>query len=384
KPAADDSTVLSLVAHFGEHVKFATEEPVAAAEEVESAASKTQEQQGHIENTFAAIEAAADKVLDYRKKKGRYVSIIVVTDEAGDDRSKVDQALAKLTPYGIPVHVIGPSAVFGEMEGSHRMAEGTPPAGEVWVVQGPDTHDPDWIKLDSARGGGMDTHLDTGVGTYQLARLCKETDGQFHALSHGMSSDLKGYEPNYISEKAYAEEVEKNKAKRALLDAAKLPRAAVASSMQMSFLSEDDVKRNRALESAQKPVAKVMPGIDAFYNALKPGENDLPKLAGTNDKRWRAAYKLALGRAGAVKVRHQGYIEMTAQMKSGKKFEDEKHNTWVLETTEAPMGISALDKMAAKSRQYLKEVAEEFPNTPWARAAEAELAAPMSYKWIEK
>ncbi|HEX3869225.1 MAG TPA: hypothetical protein VHV77_02185, partial [Pirellulales bacterium] len=29
KPAADDSPVLSLVAHFGEHVKFATEEPVA-------------------------------------------------------------------------------------------------------------------------------------------------------------------------------------------------------------------------------------------------------------------------------------------------------------------------------------------------------------------
>ncbi len=384
QPSGDDSPVLSLVGHYGETVTFETPEPVATAAEVEAAAGKSGDVSGHIENTFAAISAAADKALDYRKKKGRYVTIIVVTDEAGDDRARVDEVLAKLTPYGIPVQVIGPTAQFGAAEGPNRMAEGDPPAGEIWVTQGPDTHDPDWIKLESARGSDM-FGIDTGAGPYQLARLCKETDGAYLATSYsGEDFRLKGFEPHYISEKAYAEQLASNKAKRALVDAAKLPRAAIQTHMNATFKSDDDVARNRALESAQKPVAKVMPGIDALYNTLKAGESDLPKLAGSNDKRWRAAYLVAMGRAGAAKVRHQGYVEMTAQMKSGRKFADEKHDTWVLESVDEPMGISALDKMAQKSREYLTEVVKSYPGTPWAQAAEAELQTPLSYKWVEK
>jgi hypothetical protein len=383
--SADDQPVLSMVGHFGEKVTFATEEPVATAADVEAAASKGGEDPGHVENTFAAIAAAAEKALDYRKKKGRYVTIIVVTDEAGDDRARVDEVLAKLTPYGIPVQVIGPSAMFAEAEGPNRMAEGNPPPGEIWVTQGPDTHDPDWIKLESTRGAGDVSGIDTGMGTYQLSRLCKETDGSYLVTSYsGEDFRLKGFEPQYISEKEYAEQLQSNKAKRALVEAAKLPRAAIQTHMNSTFQSTDDVARNKALESAQKPVAKVMPGIDAIYNALKAGEADLPKLSGSNDKRWRAAFLVALGRAGAAKVRHQGYIEMTAQMKSGRKFADEKHDTWVLESVDEPMGISALDKMAQKSREYLTEVVKSYPNTPWAQAAEAELQTPLSYKWIER
>ncbi len=379
----DNSPLLSYVAEYGETVNFLTDKPVASSEEVKEAVAKIQGEPGHVENTFAAIESVAEKVLDYRKKKGRYITFVVVTDEVGNDMQRVDEVLAKLKPYGMPVYVIGPPAPFATVGNSDQNDEGRPPEGEVWVAHGPDSHDIDWIKLDSPRGGDSEPSVETGVGPYALARLCKETDGEYYVLGHSDGS-LKGYEPQYVSEKQYADDLQKNKAKRALVDAAKLPRAPIASHMTMSFLSEDDVKRNKALEAAQKPVAKLMPAIDALYNALKAGEGDLPKLAGSNDKRWRAAFELALGRAGAVKVRHQGYIEMTAQMKSGRKFSDEKHNTWVLETTNEPMGISALDKLASKSRDYLQDVVKTYPGTPWAKAAEAELQTSLSYKWIEK
>jgi hypothetical protein len=382
-PSLDNSPLLSYVAEYGENVNILTDKPVASSEEVKEAVSRIQEDAGHIENTFAAIESVAEKVLDYRKKKGRYITFVVVTDEVGNDTQRVDEVIAKLKPYGLPVYVIGPSAPFATVDSTDHDAEGRPPEGEVWVAHGPDSHDVDWVKIDSPRGGDMEPSVETGVGPYALARLCKETDGEYYVMGHSDGS-LKGFEPQYMPEKQYAEEVQKNKAKQALINAAKLPRAPIASHMTNSFLSEDDVKRNKALEAAQKPVAKLMPAIDMLYNALKAGDADLPKLAGSNDKRWRAAFELALGRAGAVKVRHQGYIEMTAQMKSGRKFSDEKHNTWVLETTNEPMGISALDKLASKSRDYLQDVVKTYPGTPWAKAAEAELQAPLSYKWIEK
>ncbi|HEX4132620.1 MAG TPA: vWA domain-containing protein [Pirellulales bacterium] len=380
-----DPPVLSLVGQFGDKLNFLTPEPVATFDDVQTAVGQIKDGAGHVENTFAAVDAALEKVIDYRKKKGRYVTIVVVTDEAADDRANIDKVLPKLTPYGIPVQAIGPSALFAEMEGQMRNAEGSPPPGEVWVIQGPDSHDPDWIKLDFPNGGSDYLDIETGVGTYELARLCRETDGEFFALGHrAQAGGLKGFDPQYMSEKEYADRLQANKAKKALVEAAKLPRAAVQSHMTQTFSETDDVKRARALESAQKPVAKVMPAIDALYNALKAGEADLPKLAGTNDKRWRAAFEVAIGRAGAARVRHQGYIEMTAQMKAGRKFQDEKHDTWVLERTDDPMGISALDKTAAKSREYLKHVVQEYPDTPWAKSAERELAEPMSYKWVEK
>src|SRR5205085_1319632 len=133
------------------------------------------------------------------------------------------------------------------------------------------------------------------------------------------------------------------KAKRALVDAAHRPHAAIERNYTRQFDNSDDVRRVKALESAQKPVAKAMPGIDAFIDVLKTGEADLAKLTSPAERRWRAAFELAYGRAAAAKVRHEGFIQMTAVMKGGRKFEDEKHQYWVLEPTDEPMKISALD-----------------------------------------
>ncbi|HWB00969.1 MAG TPA: vWA domain-containing protein [Pirellulales bacterium] len=380
----DTAPILSLVAQYSDKVDFITSEPIAGTAEIDSVLGKITSADGHVENTFAAVESVVDRVIDYRKKKNRYVTIVLVTDEVGDDRSRVDAVIAKLTPVGIPVQVVGPSALFGRAEGAEKMAEGSPPAGEMWVVQGPDSHDPDWVHLEYPSGSGDDLDIESGVGPYQLARLCRETDGEYFAIPRSPLSNMHPIAPEYMSEQAYNDQLQANKAKKALVDAAKLGRAPVQSHMVSTFSETEDVARVRALDSAQKPVAKVMPAIDLLYNTLKTGEGDLAKLSGSTDKRWRAAFELALGRAGAARVRHQGYIEMTAQMKSGRKFQDEKHDTWVLERSNDPMGISALDKLAAKSREYLTDVVKQYPNTPWAAAAQRELDEPISYKWVER
>ena len=187
----DDATLLSVVGEFGADVHFITETPEADPAKVQKAVESIKPDEGFVENTFAAIKASAEKFIDYRKKKGRIVTIVVVTDEIGNDRLTIDEVLPKLTPYNIPVQVIGPSALFGQIEGFNRLAEGEPKPGEIRVMQGPDTHDVDWINLESPMARIDPASIETGVGPYHLARLCKETEGRYFTLTHG-GQPLKG------------------------------------------------------------------------------------------------------------------------------------------------------------------------------------------------
>lgn len=383
KGEGDDATLLSVVGEFGADFNLLTESPESDPGKVHKAIESVKADEGFVENTFGAIKSAVEKVIDYRKKKGRFVTIVVVTDEIGNDRATIDEVLPKLTPFGIPVQVVGPSALFGQVEGFNRLAEGEPKPGEIRVMQGPETHDVDWIHLDSAMGNVDTSGVETGLGPYHLARLCRETDGHYFTLSHGGNA-LKGLEPQYMSEAEYQKQVEANKARKALIAAGVLPHAEVLHGFSTSFENADEVRRNRALETAQRPVAKVMLNIDHYIDALKGGEPDLAKLAGSTDKRWRAAFELAYARAAAAKVRHQGFLELTGQMKGGRKFQNESSTLWVLESTDEPMNVSALDKMASKARDYLNHVIKDYPDTPFAQAAERELQTKMSWKWVEK
>ncbi|MBS0209394.1 MAG: VWA domain-containing protein [Planctomycetes bacterium] len=378
-----DATLLTMVGQFGADFNFITESPEANADNVQKAVGNISTDDGFVENTFGAIKAATDKIIDYRKKKGRFVTLVVVTDEVGNDRLTIDEVLPKLTPYGIPVQVVGPSALFGTVEGFNRLAEGEPKPGEVRVMQGPDSHDVDWIHLDSPGGMFDPSSIETGIGPYHLARLCRETDGNYFVLTHG-GSPLKGFEPQYVSEAEYQKQVESNKARSSLIKAAQLSRAEVLHNFSTSFDNSDEVRRNRALDAAQKPVAKVMMGVDSYIDALKPGEPDLAKLTAPGDKRWRVAFELAYARAAAAKSRHQGFLEMTGQMKGGRKFQDPNHHFWVLKQVDDPMNVSVLDKMASKSRDYLNHIVKDYAGTPWAQSAEREMSAKMSWKWFEE
>src|ERR1700677_3931704 len=89
----DDAPVLSVVGGFSSVVKFATEEPEAEAQKVSAAAAGLQQASDHVEKPFAAVHAVIEKFGDYRVKKQRWVTIVLVTDEAGDDEAQIDEVL---------------------------------------------------------------------------------------------------------------------------------------------------------------------------------------------------------------------------------------------------------------------------------------------------
>lgn len=417
-PLADKKSaseqVLSVVGAFGSDVTFLTQEPTSDSAAVQKAVEGIKPDPSTVENTFAAVQAAVEKYSSYRLK-GRFVSLVIVTDESGDDEAKIDKVLPMLERYAIPVYCIGVEASFAKAEGSNLMSEGRDESNKLRVRQGPDSRFPEWIHLQYPDGSDDNGQtVQTDVGPYSLARLCQETDGEYFPLPQiggsfggdsgfgpprkgrnrgGMHGFVSGtltlprkYIPVYLPEAEVQAQLEKNKAKKALVEAARLPPAEVLRNPENRFENgEDQAKLTNALAAAQRPIAKLMPAIDAIYNALKAGEGDEPKLAADpRDARWQAAYDLAYGRALAAKSRADSFMQQVALLKFGMKFKDPKHMFWVLEETDDPTGVSVSDKMAAKARDLLNRVVKEHPGTPWAASAERELQTPLAWKWVEQ
>ena len=190
----DDAPVLSVVGGFSSVVKFATEEPEADAQKVSAAATGLQQSSEHTEKPFAAVQAVIEKFGDYRVKKQRWVTIVLVTDEAGDDETQIDEVLPLLERYSIPVNCIGVVAPFGKMTGADVFAEGKPVDDkDVRVRQGPESRFPEWIHLDYPNGrDDSELGLDTELGPYSLSRLCKESGGDYFPLSMGGGGDWGG------------------------------------------------------------------------------------------------------------------------------------------------------------------------------------------------
>ena len=172
-----------------------------------------------------------------------------------------------------------------------------------------------------------------------------------------------------------------NKAKKALVEAAKNSQIAPMESPQMTFPRVDDGALALLLGEAQKVAARIAPKIDALYGILAAGAADREKI---QEGRWQAGYDLAMGRVLAVKIRTDAYNIMLAQAKTGMKFKDPKNDTWVLVPSDDVSATgSQTDKLAKQCRTSLERVVKDHPGTPWAFLAAEELKTPLGYAWSE-
>jgi len=402
--SGDQPPLLSVVAAFGKEVEFLTSEPTANTAALTVALASIDIDDSGIENTFAAVQAAAEKYLELRTKGGRYLMIVLVTDEAGDDQERIEPALAVLRRHSIPVHVIGVSAPFGRRAAAD--AEGMEPKP---LVQGPESLEPELIQLDfvtagpgvwSGESSGADDAIDSGLGPYSLSRLCRETGGEYFAVPVSFSGAetlfggpqavrgrmydpalLRRYAPQYLPKERYRTFVAENRALSALVEAARLARVETRFDWPRELAPKDEVRFRRALDEAQQHPARLMPKIDKLYETLKTGEADRDRLT---EPRWQAGFDLAMGRAMAAKVRSESFIAMLAVMKQGKSFTDPKSTTWIIQRADEISVGSALDRLRQRAEEYLQRVVREHPGTPWADLAKRELSVPLGWKWVEK
>lgn len=194
---------------------------------------------------------------------------------------------------------------------------------------------------------------------------------------------MRDYRPDYLPEAEIKRRLAANKAKGALVEAAKAAELSPMDSPRMRFPREDDGKLALLFGEAQKKAAVLEPKIDRLYGILEAGRGDRDKIP-AEEKRWRAGYDLALGRVLALKVRTNAYNIMLANAKSGMKFKNPKHDTWLLEPSlDVSQVGSQLERLAKQADELLRRVMAEHPGTPWAQMAAEELRTPLGYAWAE-
>ena len=400
--------LLTSVVAFGDKVNFLVPDPSDDVAELREAIRNVDLDETGNERVFSAVYLAADKFKKFRlEAPRRNVMLIVVTDEVGDDQEGLDKTVNFCRRLEIPVFVIGVPAPFGRSETLVKWVDPNPEYDQTpqWgsVNQGPETLLPERVNLSFSDGHDPDP-MDSGFGPFALTRLCYETGGIYftvhpnrnvnRSIGQGETAEfaahlkrffdpevMRRYRPDYVSAAEYLKKVGQNKARVALIQAARMTWTQQLEQPQLRFVKSSEAELSNSLSEAQKAAAVLEPRIEQLYEVLKLGESDRAKEV---TPRWQAGYDLAMGRVLAAKVRTESYNAMLAQAKRGMKFADEKNNTWLLKAEDEISVGSALAKTADQAKTYLNRVIAEHPGTPWALLAERELNAKLGWRWQEE
>ena len=281
---------------YGKTVTMLTPEPTENVAQAANLVSGIGEEATDAPLTFTAVNKAADQYLPYRNK-GYEVIFVIMANQNGHDWDQLNDVIPKLRRMAVPVYGIGAAIPFGREAGV--------PADKVPC----ESCELERIDL-GYPGRQSETDLtDSGFGPFGLERLCRNTHGQFfriraNNMSPGwttgedgtVSSDVRdALAPDYVSQRDYQRLLSENKARMALVEAAKVAHADVLESVrQTTFVPQTDAARTaKMVTNAQRGAAEKSLDVDRIYNVLKPGEADRPKLKGA---RWQAEFDLAMGR----------------------------------------------------------------------------------------
>ena len=192
---------------------------------------------------------------------------------------------------------------------------------------------------------------------------------------------MRRYRPDYVPAEEYLKRAESNRARAALLLAAKKSWVETLDEPVLRFVRRSGPESANSLGQAQKVAAKAEPALLDLYNVLKEGEAD---RARETTPRWQAGYDLAMGRVLASLVRVQAYNARLAEANRGMPFKGANNNTWVLVPSDDISFDSRLAGTAAKAKEYLQGVINYHPGTPWELLAKRELETPLGWAWTEE
>lgn len=382
-----DRALKTAVAAFGDKLEIITPEPVDDVTEVVKAVRAIKSVDSGTENTFAAVQTVMNRWLVQRTKMRRQIMLIVVTDEAGSDPDKLEQAIHVAKRYGIRCYCVGDTAPFGrkEIEVPFTLESGENVIGVM--DRGPETYFPERLQLAFWGSNGSDLDdISSGFGPYALTRLCAETNGLFLMTSPGNGPRwdpqvMRAYQPDYRPISDLEADVRGNVAKRLLVEIAQTTRTESIPQPQLEFPAMTDTLLRQEIDKAQRPLAEFEFKISRMADALKQGEKDRAKI---KEPRWRAGYDLAMGRLLAMKSRALGYNSVLAEMKSTPRaFKTPENNLWRLKPSPEIISGATVNKLAKEATVYLTRVIDEHPGTPWAVLAERELGQKLGWDWEE-
>jgi hypothetical protein len=409
--------LLTQVYAFGSQIKPLLKNPTPSLTTIKEAIQSIERDSTGIENVMETVVIAAKDHASYRRidkttgKPKNNVMLIIVSDESGDDKNQVDNAIRICNQHQMPVYVIGVPAPFGRTNTEVKWVDPDPEFDQStqWalVSQGPESVMPERLRLDSTGTFGDLNMIDSGFGPFHLTRLSYETGGIYFAVHPNRNTNrrvkkwetksysaslqhffdpkiMRRYKPDYVTNQTYLARLKANESRSALVKAATFTTTGTLESPVLRFEKLNEAAFVSNVSAAQQTAAIVEPQINRLYEMLKVGEESRPDEVSL---RWQAGFDLAMGRAIAAKVRATSYNAMLALIKTKLKFDPPKNkktpqnNTWVLVPADVVQTGSQDTKLLEKASNYLSRVVEDHPGTPWALLAQRELETPIGWKW---
>ena len=409
--------LLTQVYAFGSQIKPLLKNPTPSLTTIKEAIQSIERDSTGIENVMETVVIAAKDHASYRRidkttgKPKNNVMLIIVSDESGDDKNQVDNAIRICNQHQMPVYVIGVPAPFGRTNTEVKWVDPDPEFDQStqWalVSQGPESVMPERLRLDSTGTFGDLNMIDSGFGPFHLTRLSYETGGIYFAVHPNRNTNrrvkkwetksysaslqhffdpkiMRRYKPDYVTNQTYLARLKANESRSALVKAATFTTTGTLESPVLRFEKLNVAAFVSNVSAAQQTAAIVEPQINRLYEMLKVGEESRPDEVSL---RWQAGFDLAMGRAIAAKVRATSYNAMLALIKTKLKFDPPKNkktpqnNTWVLVPADVVQTGSQDTKLLEKASNYLNRVVEDHPGTPWALLAQRELETPIGWKW---
>lgn len=176
-----DKGLLTLVVAFGQDRKAMTPKPTADMSEILEAIGEVPLDETGVESTFSTVAEILRRWGRYKDSSGQvyHPMIIVVTDEAGDDENRLEEAIELAQRGKVPVYVLGSQSLFARAKGLMDYVD--PKTKRVYhdleVDQGPESAMIEQIRLPFWYNGPQYDVLEAGFGPYGLSRLCSATGG---------------------------------------------------------------------------------------------------------------------------------------------------------------------------------------------------------------
>ena len=399
--ATEAKPLLTAIVSFDSEVQFILDPPASDGQRVVAAFDEVKPSSAGREMTFSAVKKVMEKYLPLRTNERRELLLVVATNEAGDDPQAVEELIDTTRRHAIPVYVIGPPAPWGQVNPLASNPRAPANTGDdATPMFGPESLLSERVDIAPARAPRATRAniplVDSGFGPFALERLCRASHGRYLALRPSRGTNAKTwpsgdelrfdpkvaskYAPDYVSPANYQKLLAENKARAALIEAAKLPTLEIQGAPGSRFPKEAEAKMAKLLSQAQQFAARNLPEVERLCDILLAGEADRATLAGP---RWQAQFDLALGSALAHKTRLDGYNSMIASLKRGKTFQNPESKAWLLEPADNFETESTIRRTADRAKIYLERVIHDHPGTPWANIAEDELTTPLGWSWKE-
>lgn len=382
------AALLHTVVGFGQNVHFELE-PTDDISKIKSTINNLRIDPSGIENTLQAFKASIARYGPKHINKERRLLFVLITDESGDDGAQIEDVRNLCLNNRIPVYVIGRQAMFGT-DTIHIPYVDPLTKDTYWptIRRGPETADLETLQFDGLHSRWDE--LPSGFGSYELARLAKDTGGIYFILPNEEElrradkrlervysiTTLKEYVPDYESRAEYFAKRQKSDLRRTMYNF-------INASKQFPFDHHLPVDHNAMTAEARQTTieaAKRFAQLTEMEKTLKAMEKLRDR---ETEKRWQAAYDLMLAQTITYQVKAMEYQALLADMVQKKPVPKRKPDkdvnvdwevhhsskSWI--TAENVKEL--VDKKKVEAEALLRKVIATHPDTPWADFAQFEL-----------